>query len=180
MMRSTPLRAPALAFAAALLISACGGAPPRDTAAAEDAAPDPATACNAVRPEPVVLAVLDYIAAAEPKPLRFLNAVGSDSALPPAAEAAVQDKGPTFYWLAAEKNQQQIRDKLSRDGDWATMLVLVRGDVDNGDGTHLVRVGGRYVGAPHEGLVSPEKRYTVRCLVDSAATWSIADVAKAP
>ncbi len=156
------------------LLAACGGGSGDANNASADAAPatlDPATACVEVRPLPVAIAVLDYITTAEPKPLRFLNAATTDSALPPAAEAVVQDKGPTFYWLPQEKNQLQIRAKLAGDGDWATMLVVVREDADNGDGTHTVRVGGSYIGKPHEALVSPEKRYTVRCQVDSVATW---------
>ncbi len=158
------------------LLAACGGgsgdaAKAAALAEAEAVVLDPRTACVEVRPLPVARAVLDYITTAEPRPLRFLNAATTDSALPQAAEVVVQDKGPTFYWLPQENNQQQIREKLARDGDWATMLVVVREDADNGDGTHTVRVGGSYIGKPHEGLVSPEKRYTVRCQVDSVATW---------
>jgi len=154
------------------LLAACGGGSGASKKAEPDAL-DPATACLTVQPQPVALAVLDYITTAEPKPLRFLNAVTTDSALPSAAEVVVQDKGPTFYWLPQEKNQLQIREKLERDGDWPTMLVVVRGDEVSADGSHAVRVGGSYIGQPHEALVSPEKRYTVRCQVDSVGTWVI-------
>lgn len=154
------------------LLAACGGGSDAANKATADAEPlDPAVACAEVRPLPVAIAVLDYITTAEPKPLRFLNAATTDSALPQAAEIVVQDKGPTFYWLPQEKNQLQIREKLARDGEWATMLVVVREDSDNGDGTHTVRVGGSYIGKPHEGLVSPEKRYTVRCQAEPEAKW---------
>jgi len=156
------------------LLAACGGGSGGSDKASANAASetlDPATACIDVRPLPVALAVLAYVTTAEPKPLRFLNAVTTDSALPPAAEAVVQDKGPTFYWLPQEKNQLQIREKLARDGDWPTMLVVVRADAVNADGSHVVRVGGSYIGKPHEAQVSPEKRYSVRCQVDSVATW---------
>lgn len=142
---------------------------------------DPTTACAEVRPLPVAMAVLDYITTAEPRPLRFLNAVTTDSALPAAAEVVVQDKGPTFYWLPQGNSQQQIREKLERAGQWPSMLVVVRENADNGDGTHTVRVGGTYIGKPLEGVVSPEKRYTLRCIVaDSTASWTMDPGVAAP
>lgn len=160
--------------------AACGGDAAQstsDTASADSAGViDLAVACADALPVPAAMAVLDFIGHAEPQPLRFLNAVGTDSALPPAAEIAVQDKGPTFYWLEAQKNQDQIREKLSRDGPWATMLVLVRENTDHGDGTHSVRVGGRYIANAEDGVESPEKLYRVACQVDSTAAWVIKSV----
>ncbi len=159
-----------------LAAAACGGSP--ETSAGD--APkqgmtlDPAVACRGTSPGAAQIAVLDYINTAEPKPLRFLNAAATDSALPDDVALVVQDKGPTFYWLQDEKNQQQIREKLAGDGNWATMLVLVRENTDHGDGTHTVRVGGRYVGEPNDGVVSPEKQYQLRCQVDgTTAVWAI-------
>jgi hypothetical protein len=169
-----------LLLLSSLGVAACGASGDKagaNTAAADTAAaavaPDPAQACLGLRPVPVAIAVADFIGTADPKPLRFLNAASTDSALPPAAEAVVQDKGPTFYWLSSEKNQQQIRDKLAGDGDWATLLVVIRENVDHGDGTHTIRVGGRYVGAPHDGKESPEKRYEIACQIDSVAHWAV-------
>lgn len=154
-----------------LLATACGGAGDSGSSQGNAAQLNAASACNALTETPAQLAVLDFIAAADPKPWRFLTAVSTDSALSESAFDVVQKKGPTFYWLTDQKSQQQIRDKLVRDGDWATMLVLMRENSDNGNGTHTLRVGGRYVGAPHEGVESPEKRYTVQCQIDSVATW---------
>lgn len=161
----------------ALLLAACGGgAVPADTLESAVVERDPAVACADARPVPSTIAVLDFIDHADPKPLRFLNAVGTDSALPPAAELLVQKKGPTFYWLDTERGQQQIREKLDGDGAWETMLVLVRENTEHADGTHTLRVGGRYVGAPNDGEESPEKRYTIGCQVDSVATWAITHI----
>jgi hypothetical protein len=158
-------------MAALMLAAACGGGAENADRASDVVVLDPATACTSLTPSPVAMAVLDYITTADPKPLRFLNAATTDSALPPAAEAVVKDKGPTFYWLPNEKNQQQIRDKLESGGEWPNMLVLVRELTDNGAGVTVVRVGGRYIGRPHDGRESPERRYTIRCQVDSVATW---------
>lgn len=145
-----------------------------DDAPSEGMTLDPALACRDISPSAAQIAVLDYITTAEPKPLRFLNAVATDSALPDDVALVVQDKGPTFYWLQDEKNQQQIRDKLAGDGSWATMLVLVRENTDHGDGTYTMRIGGRYVGAPNDGAVSPEKQYRLRCQVDgTTAAWAM-------
>jgi hypothetical protein len=165
----------ATSFALALLAIACGGAGESGGAGRDVAELDAATACSALNQTPAQIAVLDFITTAEPKPWRFLNAVSTDSALSESAFEVVQKKGPTFYWLTDDKSQQQIREKLSNDGDWATMLVLMREDTDHGDGTYTLRIGGRYVGAPHEGLESPEKRYNVKCQVDSAPAWVISN-----
>ncbi len=155
------------------LAVACGGSQDNASASGSAVTLNPATACAISTPGPVTLAVRDFITTAEPRPLRFLNAVATDSALPEAAAALVQDKGPTFYWLSDEKSQQQIRSKLATGGDWPTMLVLLREHTDHGDGTHTVRIGGRYVERPNDGEVSPEKRYTVSCQTDSTAVWAI-------
>ncbi len=158
-----------------LLTAACGGSADSGKSGGDAGQLDAAVACNTLSPTPDQMAVLDFISTAEPKPWRFLTAVSTDSALSEPAFEVVQKKGPTFYWLTDEKSQTQIRDKLARDGDWATMLVLMRENSDDGEGTHTLRIGGRYVGAPHEALESPEKRYSVQCKVDSVATWVMTD-----
>ncbi len=165
-----------LALPLVALLAACGGEASQ-AANDEPAPPDPATACLSSSPAPVALAVRDFITTAEPTPLRFLNAATTDSALPPLAAAVVQDKGPTFYWMPDEKSRQQVRDNLSRVGAWASMLVVVREDTDHGDGTKTVRVGGHYIGPPHEGIESPEKRYTISCRIDSLTSWTITHIA---
>lgn len=171
-------RSPARHLAPLLLVAAlqaCGGGERASRAAAEGAPPDPATACIGTAPVPVALAVQDFIGSAEPKPERFLNAAGTDSALPPAAESVVTRKGPMFYWLANDAAQQQMRTKLENDGPWVNMLVVVRSQEEAGDGTWTIRVGGTYIGGELHGTASPEKRYTVSCVIGDTNAWKVTD-----
>jgi hypothetical protein len=167
-------------LATALLVctslTACGGGADRTAEVPpEELPPDPATACIGTAPAPVALAVQDFIGSAEPKPERFLNAATTDSALPGPAEAIVTRKGPTFYWLPDEASQQQMRAKLEGDGPWVNMLVVVRGQQDGGDGTWTIRVGGKYIGGELHGTESPEKRYTVSCIIGNPNAWKVTD-----
>jgi hypothetical protein len=174
-LRSRPV---ALA-AAALLLAACGGGGAAgDRAAAETGEADLAAACDAARPGTIAVAVADYIANVEPRPLRFLNAAASDSALPEEALKVLQDKGPTFYWLDGEKQQQQILDKLAGDGDWATLLVVLRGEERDEPGHAFVTLGGEFKGGKLAGTVVPERRIELRCTADSAA-WTVVPAAPA-
>jgi len=176
--RSPVRHATALLLCSSLV--ACGGRADRGRSTpAEELPPDPATACIGSAPAPVALAVQDFINSAEPTPERFLNAATTDSALPGPAEAIVTRKGPTFYWLPDEAAQQQMRAKLERDGPWVNMLVVVRGQADGGDGTWIIRVGGTYIATALHGTASPEKRYTVSCIIGETNAWKVTDVSLA-
>jgi hypothetical protein len=158
------------------MLAACGSSAERaDRVPSGTLAPDPATACIGTAPAPVAVAVQDFIGSADPRPERFLNAATTDSALPGPAEAVVARKGPMFYWLPDEASQQQMRAKLEGDGPWANMLVVVRGQQDGGDGTWTIRVGGTYIGGELHGTQSPEKRYTVTCILGDTNAWKVTD-----
>ncbi len=176
LLRSPSLRdwRPLAVGALTVALSGCGGAPDRQAASADEPLPpDPATACLGAAPTPVALAVTDFIGAAEPKPERFLTAATTDSALPQAAEAVVSKEGPVFFWLPDPAMQAQMRAKLEGDGPWKNMLVVVREQSDHGDGTWTVRVGGRYVGGELHGTESPEKAYTVSCIIGDPSAWKV-------
>jgi hypothetical protein len=130
-----------------------------------------------VAPTPVALAVRDFIAAADPVPQRFLTAATTDSALPRAAEAVVERKGPLFLWLPDPTAQAAMRTKLEGDGPWINMLVIVRGEARQADGSVEVRVGGHYVGGETDGRESPEMRFTVVCVPGEPSAWRVVDAA---
>ena len=126
----------------------------------------------------LALAVRDFITKAAPSAQRYLNAVGTDSALPEDGLKVLQDKGPTYFYSSDSSAQRQIREKLATDGPWATLLVVYRGQSATDGGTGVdVRLGGHYVGGEHDGKVHPTKRYGFRC--DSTG-WTIASSAEEP
>jgi hypothetical protein len=139
---------------------------------------DPAAACRRVAPAPVALAVRDFITAAEPTPQRFLTAATTDSALPRTAEAVVERKGPLFLWLPDAAAQLAMRTKLEGDGPWVNMLVIVRGETVQPDGTVAVRVGGHYIGGEWHGRESPEVHFTIECQAGEPAAWRVIEAAR--
>ena len=158
------------------LLLGCGGEGRPDSAA--DAPPaDPAAACRSAAPGPVALAVRDFITAADPAPQRFLTAAATDSALPQSAQTVVERKGPVFIWPSDAATQAKMRTKLEGDGPWINMLVVVRGETPQPDGTVEVRVGGWYVGLDVDGRESPERRFTVECVAGDTPVWRVVNAA---
>jgi hypothetical protein len=161
------------------LAAACGGDRAADagTGGKEQAARAGAgttAACSKADTTAVALAVLDFIAKATPSAQRYLNAVGTDSALPDDGLKALQDKGPTYFYSSDSSAQRKLREKLAVDGPWATLLVVYRGQTATDSGVDI-RLGGHYVGGAHDGLTARTKRYGVRC--DSTG-WKIASSAE--
>jgi hypothetical protein len=176
-----------LGFAAACGTAACGG----DSASGERAdaktggkeqaaraGAGTAPACANADTAALALAVLDFITKATPSAQRYLNAVGTDSAVPEDGMKVLQDKGPTYFYSSDTSAQRQIRNKLAVDGPWASLLVVYRGQSATDDGNGVdIRLGGHYVGGEHDGKVHATKRYGVRC--DSTG-WTIATTAEEP
>lgn len=124
------------------------------------------------------LAVREFIAKAEPTPQRFLNAFGTDSALPEDGFKVLQDKGPTYFYSSDSAAQRKIRDKLAVAGPYASLLVVYHGQTASEGGRAVeVRLAGQYVGATNDGAKLPTKRFAVRC--DSTG-WKIASSAEEP
>jgi hypothetical protein len=171
---SLPQLAPFWLLSALLL--GCGGEPRQDAAA--DAPPaNPAAACRSVSPGPIALAVREFITAADPAPRRFLTAAATDSALPQSAQSVVERKGPVFIWPSDAAAQAKMRTKLEGDGPWINMLVVVRDETPQPDGTVEVRVGGWYVGLDVDGRESPERRFTVECVAGDTPAWRVVNAA---
>jgi hypothetical protein len=93
-----------LAAGALALTAGCGGG--SGDGRSGDDGPTPRTpreamlqsACRGGTDRTMKLAVAEYVKRATPKPQRFLNAVGTDSALPEVGVQALQDKGPTYLF----------------------------------------------------------------------------------
>ena len=129
-------------------------------------------ACRGGEDKVLQMAVADYITQAKPKPQRFLNAAGTDSALPAAAVTMLQDKGPTYYFPGGA--EAQARAMLHEKGDYTTLLLVPRkGSIAERSAT--VRLAGHYVGGEEDGKPAGERTYTFAC--DSAG-WRMTN--KAP
>jgi hypothetical protein len=129
-------------------------------------------ACRDGEEKVLRMAVTEYVKQAKPKPQRFLNAAGTDSALPAAAVTALQDKGPTYYFPGGA--EAQARQMLSEKGDFTTLLLVPRkGSMAERSAT--VRLAGHYVGGEEDGKPAGERSYVFAC--DSAG-WRMTN--KAP
>ena len=119
---------------------------------------------------PAALAVRDYIKNSQPKPMRFLTAAGSDSAVPDDAFHELQDKGPTYYYAGTDAAKKKVRDKLELAGPFTALLVVVRGVKKNDDGTEVLRIGGHYLTGEYDGKAGDSRAYRMAC---DTAGWSI-------
>jgi hypothetical protein len=112
------------------------------------------------------VATLAYIGDLEPKPLRFLNPAGTDTALPDAAFAALQTKGPSYLYAGPEEAKQKLREKLEMVGPWPALLVAYGGSQRTGDSTAVIRLRGHYIVGDGAGTTAPERAVQFTCGAD--------------
>jgi hypothetical protein len=178
-----PARSALVVLAPALLgLAACGGGDrpddkdsfiARSRKAINDTA-EAATRCAPGTDPALTLAVADYIRRADPKPQRFLVAVGTDSALPEAGQRALQDRGPMFLFPGSAALQAQARAMLHDKGDYTTMLVVLR-EATRADSAATIRLDGHYVGGEEDGRNAGPRRYQLVCT--TAGGWKLAQAA---
>jgi hypothetical protein len=141
-----------LAVALTTLAAACGGSSASASAGACAAPPDSL----------VAIAVREYVQKASPTPHRFLVEATGDSALPDAGRAALQAKGPMYFFPADPSKQQAALASIDEKGSYTTLLVLYGGMQTPVRARAVVNLGGRYVGGG-EGGESPARAYTFDC-----------------
>ena len=116
----------------------------------------------------VAMAAREYVERLEPKPLRFLLAVGGDTALPEAARQVMQDKGPTYLYPADSSAQAQIRDRLAGAGEWSALMVTYHGTRQDADDRASVRLAGHWVLGDLDGTRAPARSVVFAC---DSARW---------
>jgi hypothetical protein len=141
-----------LAVALTTLAAACGGSSAGASAGACAAPPDSL----------VAIAVREYVQKASPTPHRFLVEATGDSALPEAGRAALQDKGPMYFFPADPSKQQAALASIDEKGSYTTLLVLYGGTQTPAKARAVVNLGGRYVGGGGGGD-APARAYTFDC-----------------
>jgi hypothetical protein len=145
-----------------LAVAACGERP--------DYLRRPVIACSAPGDEVISMAVAAYLEQVTPRPKRFLIAVGTDSVLPDAGRAALQDKGPTFLYPSDPAQQAAMRSQLAAKGAYPTLLVVYRGMRRLDDARAMVRVGGHFVGGAEDGRAAPSRAIYFQC---DTARWHV-------
>lgn len=149
---------PLLAFPLAALLAACGGG-----GEAGSSAQASASSCEGSPDEAVYNTAIDeYIKGLTPTPRRFLNAVGTDSALPDPVFQAVMRRGPSYLYPPDSAGRKVVLDKLGSVGSWSSLLVTWHG-MEKHDSTATIRLGGHYVGGDDDGLAAPRKAIVFQC-----------------
>lgn len=158
---------------ALLLAAACAGdAPESGRRAASRAVPPQCAAFPTAAASRE--ATLAYLEGLTPKPLRFLTAAGTDSALPDPAFAALQGKGPSYLYPPANPDAlAKLHDRLDRVGPWATLLVAWKGAERLGDSTAVIRLRGHYIIGEGQGTSAPPRAIRFVC---STQGWKVAEV----
>ncbi|HEX2779681.1 MAG TPA: hypothetical protein VHM30_09290 [Gemmatimonadaceae bacterium] len=148
------LAIPAL-LVATLIIAACSGGSSGSSSAASTCrqSPDSAT----------WQAVLRYIKDASPYPQRFLSAALTDSALPDIGVAALQEKGPTYFYPPDSSGRVKVRKKMEDIGPYTSLLVAWHGMSREADTALVIRLSGQYVGGKFEGTASPLRVFRFKC-----------------
>jgi hypothetical protein len=154
-----------------VIATACGGsgdaaknADPASTAESKDCAPQPGKTADFV-------AVADYIKNTQPKPMRFLSAAGTDSAVSEDGMLAMQDKGPTYYYAGKESALKAVRDKLELAGPFTALLIVTHDATKNADGTRTIRLSGHFVTGEQDGKATKAQTYTMSC---GPTGWTVA------
>lgn len=120
-----------------------------------------------------VAATLGYLRGLMPTPQRFLVAAGTDSGVPDAVRAALQNKGPTYYYFGTEAQRKSVRDKLASVGSYTTLLVVYRGTRAVDDTGAVARFRGWYVGGQHDGKAATPRAVYLSC---TSTGWQVSRV----
>ncbi|HEX2716857.1 MAG TPA: hypothetical protein VHM67_04200 [Gemmatimonadaceae bacterium] len=131
-------------------------------------------ACHQRRDSATWQAVIAYAKSASPYPQRFLSAAGTDSALPDAGVAALQEKGPTYFFPPDTAQRAKVRKHMDNMGPYTALLVAWHGATAEADSALVVRLSGRYVGGKFEGTVAPMKAFRFNC---ANSRWVLRDSA---
>jgi len=153
----------AMLVAAALILTACSGGKGKKTS---NGVP-----CREPTDSAAWKAIIAYTKSVDPYPQRFLSAARSDSALPDVGVAALQDRGPTWFFPPDSAGRTKVRDRLN-DGVANTLLVYWHGVQQEADTAIAIRLNGRYIGGAREGTLSPSAVYRFTCPDDR---WVMSD-----
>ena len=125
----------------------------------------------------IALAVIAFVKQVAPTPQRFLAAVSSDSAIPDAARAALQDRGPTYLWPPDSVQRAKVRQKLMSVGDYTALAVVYKG-MSHPDETHtIIKLGGHFVDVGKG--ASPSVVADIEMACDSTSKWRVVPKAAA-
>ena len=109
------------------------------------------------------VSALKYIERLQPQPRRFLNAVTTDSALPPKVFEALQQKGPGYLFPPNPSDRAKVLDKLTTVGPWAALLVTWKGaqllDSEHG----VIRLGGHFIVVEEGQAMAPRRAIHFTC-----------------
>jgi hypothetical protein len=108
-------------------------------------------------------AAQEYLKGLAPAPRRFLNPVGTDSALPDGAFRALQDKGPSYLFPTEPGARRKLLARLDSVGPWAGLLVTWHGVERRGDSVAVIRLGGHYIVGEGRGQAAPRRALHFAC-----------------
>jgi hypothetical protein len=136
-----------------------------------------ASGCDRGDTTAAYVAFKEYIKVTSPTPQRFLTAAGTDSAAPDAGFRAMQDKGPSFFFSSDTVAQRKLREKLAKDGPYASLLIVHRGTTTSKAGdTVSLDLGGHFIDDEHRGQTAVSRRVVVVC---KDSTWKAVSSAEA-
>ena len=127
--------------------------------------------CGMAGDSAIALAVTAFVKQVSPTPQRFLAAVSSDSAIPDAARAALQDRGPTYLWPPDSVQRAKVRQKLISVGDYTALAVVYKGMSHPDDSHTIINLGGHFVDVGKG--VPPSVTGNIEMVCDSTMKWRV-------
>lgn len=147
-----------VAIVTVLFLAACSGGESSARRTAARARP-----CVQPQDSATFQAILAYIKDSSPYPQRFLSAAGTDSALPDVGVAALQEKGPTYFYPGDSVSRAKVLKRMDDMGPYTSLLVSWRGIRQDSDSTLVVRLSGGYLGGKFHGTPSVPRAFTFAC-----------------
>lgn len=106
-----------------------------------------------------------YVEDLDPMAHQYLAGVGTDSALPRAAQAGLQEKGRVLMWPADTAQQARVRPQLTASGSYTTALVNFHGMRQDPENERRAEAtfSAAYIAGPHDGRSAPRSSVQLRC-----------------
>lgn len=165
-LRVQPCSFPAvLVLALAVLTAACSGGSGSSRSSAS-------ASCRQSPDSATWLAVLSYIKNASPYPQRFMTPALTDSALPEVGVAALQEKGPTYFFPPDSAGRLKLRKKLDDVGPYTSLLVSWHGMTREADSALVIRLSGTYINGKFDGNPAAPKVFRFHC---ANGRWALAN-----
>ena len=171
---SRGLRASCAILTTAIALAGCGGAADTENMEAMDST---AAACPTPTDSVIAQALETFISTRQPSAMRFLNPLGTDSAVPdPSSFPFTQNGRKMYLWPMTAEQQKTQQANMIALGSWVTMVVSYHGMSEMPDGRQSITFSGSYIDRANSGINIPRTPIYFDCKVEGAGRFVASDM----